>query len=417
MTGEAPARRSVSRRFYRQLQTELEDWKQAGTITGAQAEAILARYVVIPPLYGRLIVVLVTLGAILAGVGIIILVSANWQVIPRPAKLAMLLVLVAGAYFAGYWLKYRRDYARAGSAIIFVGAMIFGAGLFLIGQQYHMPLDDPKLMLWWFVGVLPLAYLTRSRAILILAILAALAGLGYKTGQWARDVSDPQFAFFAFYLVLGAALYGIGAVHARYPRLKYFASRYQAFGLVLMLLLMYIISFKDIYSDSALGNWDLTQLPLEFTVSFHVAAAIAIAGVLWGLIIDIKRKQISGLITSDLAGIIVAIMMGYLALVLPFATRTPYVIIFNIVLFAGILGLVFLGYFRGAGWLVNIALVFFGLFVIGRYFDLAWGRLPRSAFFIVGGLLLLGVGILLERLRRRTLQRMHAIEVTDESED
>jgi uncharacterized membrane protein len=416
MTEEKPARRSVSRKFYQQLQTELQNWKQNGTVTGEQADAILAQYVVVSPLYGRLIVVLVTLGAILAGVGVIIFVSANWQEIPRIAKLVMLLVLVAGVYYAGYWLKYRRDFPRAGGAIIFVGAMIFGAGLFLIGQQYHMPIDDPKLLGWWFVGVLPLAYLTRSRAILTLAILAALGGLGYKTGHWARGITDSQFAFFAFYLVLGAVLYTIGAVHSRFPRLKYYTPHYQTFGLILMLLVMYVISFKGIYSNDALRRWDFTQLPLEFAISFHIAAVIAVVGVIWSLAIDVRQKQISGRFTSDLAGIIIIIMMGYLALFLPFESRVPYIIIFNIVLFAGILGLIFLGYFQGVGSLVNIGLVFFGLFVIGRYFDLAWGLLPRSVFFIVGGLILLGVGILLERLRRKTLRQMHAIEVTDESD-
>jgi uncharacterized membrane protein len=416
MTEEKPVRRSVSRKFYQQLQTELQNWKQNGTITSEQNDTILAQYVVVSPLYGRLIVILVTLGAILAGVGVIIFVSANWQEIPRIAKLVMLLVLVAGAYYAGYWLKYQRNYPRAGGAIIFVGAMIFGAALFLIGQQYHMPIDDPKLLGWWFIGVIPMAYLTRSRAILTLAILAALGGLGYKTGHWFRGVNDAQFAFFAFYLALGTVLYSIGTVHSRFQRLKYYAPRYQILGLIMLLLVMYIISFKDIYSNNALIRWDFTQLPLEFAISFHIAAGIAIAGAIWSFVIDVKRRQLSGKLTSDLAGIVVIIAMGYTALFLPFQTRAPYVTIFNIVLFASILGLIFLGYFQGAGLLVNIALVFFGLFVIGRYFDLAWGLLPRSAFFVVGGLLLLGIGILLERLRRRTLRQMHAVEVTDESD-
>jgi len=416
MNEEKPARRSVSRGFYQQLQTELQDWKNNGTITGEQGDAILGQYVVVSPLYDRLIVVLVTLGAILAGVGVIIFVSANWQEIPRIAKLIMLLVLVAGAYYADYWLKYQRSYPRAGGAIIFVGAMIFGAGLFLVGQQYHMPIDDPKLLIWWFIGVIPLAYLTRSRAILILAILAALAGLGYKTGHWLRDVSEGYYAVFAFYLVLGTALYSIGAVHSRFPRLKYYASRYQIFGLIALLGAMYILSFRNIYTGYHLANWDLNNLPAAFFNSFYIAAGVAVAGAIWSFVIDVKRKQLAGKITGDLAGIIIFTAAGFTALFLPFQTPVIYTVIFNIVLLGAILGLIFLGYFQGTGTPVNIALVFFGLFVIGRYFDLTWHLLPRSAFFIVGGLLLLGVGILLERLRRKTLRQMHAVEVTDEND-
>ncbi len=414
MTEETPQRRSVSRKFYKQLQTEIQTWKQLGTVTAEQAEAILGHYVVVSPLYGRLIVILVTLGAILAGVGVIIFVSANWQEIPRLAKIALLLVLVIAAYLAGYWLKYERNFPRAGGAIIFVGAMIFGAALFLVGQQYHMPVDDPKLLTWWWVGVLPVAYFTRSKAILTLAILAALGGLGYKTGDWLEGINNPHYAFFAFYVLLGLALYSIGAVHSRYQRAKYYTPRYQIFGLILLLLVMFIISFKGIYNDRV--TWNFSELPLAFTIAFHVTAGVAIAGAIWSFAMDIKQNQVSGSRTGDLAGIAIITAVGYIAIFLPFNSPASYAIMFNLVLLAGILGLIFLGYFQGAGSLVNIALVFFGLLVIGRYFDFTWDLLPRSAFFIVGGLLLLGVGIFLERLRRKTLHQMHAIEVTDENE-
>ena len=416
MTEATPQRRSVSRKFYQRLQTEIQTWKQLGTITADQAEAILSHYVVVSPLYGRLIVILVTLGAILAGVGVIIFVSANWQEIPRLAKIALLLVLVIAAYLAGYWLKYERNFPRAGGAIIFVGAMIFGAALFLIGQQYHMPVDDPKLLTWWWVGVLPVAYFTRSKAVLTLAILAALGGLGYKTGDWLNGMSNPQYAFFPFYLLLGLALYSIGAVHFRYQRTKYYTPRYQIFGLIILMMVMYIISFRNLYSEHNLTTWYFSELPMAFAIAFHVAAGVAVAGAIWSFIMDVNRKQTSGTLTGDLAGIVIIIALAYTAIYLPFSSPVTYTIMFNLALLAGILGLVFLGYFRGTGYLVNIALVFFGLLVIGRYFDFTWDLLPRSAFFIVGGLLLLGVGVLLERLRRKTLRQMHAIEVTDENE-
>ena len=416
MTEEKPARRSVSRKFYQQLQTELKTWKQNGTVTQEQADAILGQYVVVSPLYGRLIVILVTLGAILAGAGVIILVSANWQEIPRLVKMGLALVLVAAVYYFGYWLKYLKSYPRAGGAIIFVGAMVFGASLFLIGQQYHMPIDDPRLLGWWFVGVIPVAYFTRSKAVLTLSILAALGGLGYKTGDWLQGINDVQYAFLAFYLLLGAGLYSIGAVHARYPRLKYYTPRYQIFGLIVLLLVMYILSFRDLFNGSTLAAWNFSSLPLVFVIVFHIAAVVAVGGALWSLALDYNRKQVSGTRSSDLAGIIVVAVISYFALFLPFLSPVSYTIIFNIALLAAILGLIFLGYFQGTSHLVNIGLVFFGLMVIGRYFDLTWDLLPRSAFFIAGGLLLLGVGILLERLRRRTLKQMHAVEVTDEEE-
>ncbi|OGO01037.1 MAG: hypothetical protein A2Y90_01835 [Chloroflexi bacterium RBG_13_52_12] len=323
---------------------------------------------------------------------------------------------MAAIYVLGYWLKYEKSFPRAGGAIIFVGAMAFGAALFLVGQQYHLPIDDPRLMTWWFIGVIPVAYFTRSRAILTLAILAALWGLGYKTTHWLTGISWAQYAFYAFYLVLGLVLYGIGAVHVRYERMKLYTPRYLFFGLVLLFGVMYVLSFKGIYRENVLVNWHFPDLPTAFIITFHITAALAIIGVAWCLAIDIKQKQSSFKNSGDLLAIIVFTAISYMVITLPFTSPVTYTVIFNVLLFAGIIGLIFLGYFRGNGSLVNIALFFFGLDVIGRYFDFAWKLLPRSIFFIIGGLILLGGGILLERLRRKTLERMRAIEVSDESE-
>ena len=413
---EGQPQRSVSRKFYKQLSSELEVWKQQGTVSSEQADTILANYVVLSPLYGRLIVILLTLGAVLAGVGAILFVSANWQAIPRLGKVALLVVVFAGIAWLGYWLKYERNYPRAGGALLFVGSMVFGAAIFLVGQQYHMPVDDPKLLTWWFVGVIPLAYFTRSKAILTLAILALLGGLGYKVSHWLEGIQNTAYGIFCFYLVLGLLLYGIGALHSRFERLRYYTPRYHIIGLILIFGVLYILSFKGIYNGLDIDSWITASLSLAFIITFHVVAALAVICAVWSLIIDADRKSLAYTSWSDLAGIVVFVAIAYLAFFLPAKGQVSYALLFNLVLFAGIIGLIFLGYFRGEGSFVNIALVLFGLAVISRYFDFAWDLLPRSVLFIFGGFLLIGGGILLERLRRKTLKQMRAIEVGEESE-
>jgi uncharacterized membrane protein len=416
MTEGMQPRRGVNRKFRQQLETEVKAWEQDGTITSEQSRNILSKYVVVSPLYGKLVVIIATLGAILTGVGIILFVSANWQEIPRIGKLVLLIALVLVTYFIGYWLKYERDFPRIGGALIFVGTMVFGAAIFLVGQQYDMPVDDPRLLTWWFLGVIPLAYFTRSKAVLTLAILAALGGLGYKAANWLEDVRYGQYAVFAFYLVLGLALYGIGSVHNWFERLRLYTSRYQIFGLILVFGVLYVLSFKGFYWDRAMDKFDASQLPTQFIVTFSIAAAIAVLSTLYSLFRYIKNKQLSGAYYCDLLAAIALTAVGYLALYLPFSSPTTYAVIFNVVMFALVFGLLFIGYFREVQYLVNLALVFFGLGVIGRYFDLTWELLPRSVFFVVGGLLLLVGGWLLERLRRKTLEKMRAQEVSYENE-
>jgi uncharacterized membrane protein len=60
---------------------------------------------------------------------------------------------------------------------------------------------------------------------------------------------------------------------------------------------------------------------------------------------------------------------------------------------------------------VNIGLVFFAIGVATRYIDIIGKILNTSLFFIGGGLLLLGGGWLVERTRRRLLQRMEGSDI------
>jgi uncharacterized membrane protein len=78
-------------------------------------------------------------------------------------------------------------------------------------------------------------------------------------------------------------------------------------------------------------------------------------------------------------------------------------LLFNILFALEIFGLIILGFIRRYPTYVNIGLLFFALDVVARYFDFFWELLPRSLFFILGGLLLLFGGIILERKRRKIL--------------
>ena len=63
--------------------------------------------------------------------------------------------------------------------------------------------------------------------------------------------------------------------------------------------------------------------------------------------------------------------------------------------------------------LINLALAFFVATLIARYTDIFWRLLPRSLFFIVGGLLLIAGGVFLERKRRIVLDNLRDLEVRD----
>ena len=54
-----------------------------------------------------------------------------------------------------------------------VGAIVFGAGIALVGQMYHLGGDFAGGMLLWAMGALATAALTGSRGALAVALVAA----------------------------------------------------------------------------------------------------------------------------------------------------------------------------------------------------------------------------------------------------
>ncbi len=196
--------------FWVRLPVEVQRWQDQGIISPEQGRAIISGYtasggpVAVHRTQGRLVTILAILGSVLVGLGVILFFASNWQEIPKSVKLAMILIAIPAAYGIGYWLRYSRGYERVGTAVVLLGCLLYGAGIHLVAQAYNVPVNDPILFLYWFLGVLPLAYLTRSQVILYLGVGLFLAAVGFRLQDWL-DRSDREVVFgaSALYLALG----------------------------------------------------------------------------------------------------------------------------------------------------------------------------------------------------------------------
>jgi hypothetical protein len=181
--------------FVRRLTHEAEAWEREGLIAAEQRERIVARYRRLREADekagpGRLATTITVLGSILVGVGVLLFIASNWSEIPRWGKLALIFTGMLSSYGAGYYLRYEAEsYPKAGAALIFVGSMVFGAGIFLIAQIYHITVHYPNGPLMWGLAVLPLAYLLRLRSILSLSLLVLLVWLGMELRFWTVAIS------------------------------------------------------------------------------------------------------------------------------------------------------------------------------------------------------------------------------------
>ena len=402
-----------SESFVTRLLAETRIWQDRGIISAEQAQAITSSYDVPADVAssqrarGKLVTILAVFGSLLVGLGVILFFAANWDGIPRAIRLALIVVGIPSIYGAGYWLRYMRGYQRVGTAVLLLAAVLYGTGIHLVAQAYNFPLNDPRLFSLWFLGVLPLAYLTRSQAILILAQGLFLSGVGFWLAKWMDESGEGQAIFgIALYLSLGPLLYGLGKLQAHYDLTRPYVAVYEAVGIVITLAAIYILGFPRYDATSYLESGVDIKGATSLWVLFYLAGAGTIVAFIGAAAIQVRRRL--PLITLGYEGLAVLIVLvtAYLVVFVDAGNDVLYPVLFNALLLAGVIGLVFAGYFWRREAFINIAIVFFGLGIVTRYFELSWGLLDRSVIFILAGLILIGGGFLLERGRSRMIIRM-----------
>ena len=157
---------------YRQrLEADLAQWEADGVIAPAAAGAIRQA---LPPLSPgiNIAVVVGIVGGLLIAAAFLAFVAAHWTEIARLLRFSILLAGMVvsgglGAWFAATGRDVLADLCAS------LGAIIFGAGIALVGQMYHLGDDFAGGMLLWSSGAFAAAALTGSRGALAVALGAA----------------------------------------------------------------------------------------------------------------------------------------------------------------------------------------------------------------------------------------------------
>ena len=269
--------------FLERLQQEVQAWERDGTITPEQGRAILSRYPADSSVGAvrrrhSLVVGISVLGAVLVGLGIISFFAANWDDISRSVRLGMLIAGVILSYGAGFLLWQRLGYTALGLALVLLGCIIFGAGVHLIGQIYNVPVDHPNLTAFWFLGVAPLAYATRSRPIMALAVALFLVAVAFRIAHWDRFAGEIQtVGYFALYLGLGLAIYAVGRAKQQLPGWEQMGSVFRAIGVVVALGALYLMTFFELHEESR----EVVGPGYRYWVLAYAASAVAVASLAW----------------------------------------------------------------------------------------------------------------------------------------
>jgi uncharacterized membrane protein len=415
-------KRSADSRFLERLPDEFNYWQGRGIIAPEQGRAIIGSYEMpdtARATHGRLVTILAILGSVLVGLGVILFFASNWQEISREVKLALMLVAVPTAYGIGYWLRYLQRYQRVGTAALFLAGIIYGAAIHLVAQAYNIPVNHPNLFLFWFLGVIPLAYITRSESITVLGIGLFLGAVGFRIPVWLDNTDLMPVRVFPLYLVLGLMIWALGKVQSRFDLTRVYSRAYEVLGILTTFAALYLLTFR-FWWEELLGRSTRIEgimgVTNEFWLTLYIAAALAVAAFIFALAARLgQRLSLSTLPYESIAALLL-LVPAYLVVFLPFmGGDLLYPLLFNFLFLVGIVGLIFLGYFRGQELFINMALIFFSVDVVTRYFEYSFELLDRSIVFIVAGIILLLGGFLLELGRRQVVDRLRAQEASNES--
>ncbi len=397
--------------FAESIRREIETWRAEGLISSELAEALANRYQtteVHRRAFGlsRFSSIIAIFGTVLVGLGVIGLMAVNWDGLSGFAKLGLLVGFTTASYIVGWSLAYRFEYPRTGIAIILLGAILFGASIHLIAQSFNVDVNHPNLVIAWFIGVIPLAYATRSNAVLVLSMILLLSGLGFRSQEWTTTGFDDGALWFwglVAYMLVGSALFAIGRLHARLTEYQHFARVYEIWGFVISGVATYILGSMFLWSE--LEYSDLPTLTVEYWAT--IALSVAVSGVVTyvGYRWDATGTVVSARWRWEVSGVLAIFGIALLTLVGLFASVSWFWLPFNAVIIAAVVAMVNAGIRFNRNYLVNIAFILFSITVISRYFEIGieLGLLDQAMAYIVAGVLLIAMGLGLERLRRRLI--------------
>lgn len=338
------------------LKTELDAWQQDELINGETREAILDRYEVRSLSFVK---VVLTIGALLVGLGILSFIASNWDAMTKLTKLLVIMGLYTGVNGVGY--RIMEMYPKTGRSLVYLGVLIYGAGIFLIGQAFNLGGDFSSAFLLWGAGILPMAWLYRDMVIYIFAqvLLIVFVLSSFEVGWW-----NPW--------ILGVipSLYAVN--------LKMDNSRVGTF-------------FNNLVLFAGVGYF-MEKLNLSGLLATGLFLALGAALYLIRFPYNREVFKFQGSLCFGIAGLFLTgkDIWGHYALFGDGITAS--------IVFAVLFVILLLGYVR-AGSLV--ALVFVCATILRFYFDTFFDFMPKSFFFIIGGLILLGFGFYFERLRSR----------------
>jgi uncharacterized membrane protein len=362
-------------------QTALDRWRTAGLIDADTAGRVRDWELEHGEAdrHDRLARLAFGLGGLLLAAGVLLFVAAHWEELSPAWRFTLVLLMVGGLHGAA--VAVQPHSASLATTLHAVGTAALGAGIFLAGQIFNMAEHWPgALMLWALGAAAALALLRDWPQALWVAVLAP----GWLFGEWVA-LHEPLRSWNNAPALGGCLLLALVYLAARAPRpesaWRGVLTRLGAAAL-LPLAVWYGFEVNDRTPDSS--PW----MALGWAVALALPAALAVF-----------------LRGRDAVFLLPAAVIVVLLAFLPYDRSAGEFIMF--VLFALLsVGLVLWGLRDQDRFTVNLGVTGFALTLLFFYFASLFDKLGRSLGLIGMGVVFIGGGWLLERMRRRLLGRI-----------
>ncbi|MCF6136296.1 DUF2157 domain-containing protein [Pseudalkalibacillus berkeleyi] len=388
------------------LKREGTRWVEKGLIEENQFEDILSLY------EGRKSNnLLPILASILIGLGILTFIASNWSEMSNLLRFTLICTGIIGFNLIGMNLV-QKGSRTLGTAWIGMGTLTFGAGIFLVAQMFHIvSYNSTAFIIWLGIGLLTY-YVFPNKYIYLLTLVIGSAGMIYSA------ISFQSFSFFLAILVVGGI--GILTFKENEPLFYYFylsavtissITFHVAYDLMyvwmtLFFLFMYAVNefLQHEKGKNAFKNMSIVGVIVVTFIHVFVLDDMirydeeilskpipyfAILLLLIGAITLVKVKRQSDRNWIDLLLFLPLFLVGETAGVL-----------YLLLAFGYSLSILVQGYKVEEPMLINRGTFLFLISTLVAYIQLAWDFLPKSMFFLAGGILLFVLSWYLEKRRR-----------------
>ena len=431
------------KRHIKWLITEIDGWVKAGIIAPEQGQAIKKRYPTPEegPAWGRII--FFSIGAILFGLGVILLFAYNWQRMPKFVKLAVILIALISAHGAGFWLRRPQSlHQTAGEGLHLLGTMIFGAGIWLIAQIYHIEehyptaffiwglgalamawglpskahgigatllfvlwnyfeafdFKDPQLLSPFLIlgGILPLAWLKRSRVLTTIGVIGFLSSLFPSISILEGDLA----ALVVFFC--GCMLIAMGIVVRKRDLFREMGPVFTFIGFFIYFGILFILSFYHRGS----GTWSVEFDQFLQSLFFFSFALAAIGAWAWAIWPTTKSKGQANALSAEYYGVLATLAL----MILNTLGLTPLrgwlgMAVFNILFLYQCILMIMSGCKTLNLKTTVTGCVLFAIIAMARYTDLFRSLVTRSLVFFIAGAALFSVGLYYSKSKKQIEQR------------